>query len=151
MNSRIRLILVLFVLIGLWFAWSPPGASLATEGKGPQKAEAEGGGDAKPTKPAKQEKTDCQTTYYTAADIKAHSLCEFGEGNFDLWLTIDGFVYDVSDWALYHPGGMLICTASGVDGTHFFHTTHSEMVGMQLPKFCIGKLREGEIEKLKKN
>lgn len=92
----------------------------------------------------------CPETFFTAADILAHSKCDFNKGNFDLWLVINENVYDVTDWALYHPGGIQICTAAGVDGTKFFKGSyHPAWVNQQeLPKWCIGKLLSGEINAL---
>ncbi|KAI8016287.1 hypothetical protein LOK49_LG05G02128 [Camellia lanceoleosa] len=39
--------------------------------------------------------------YITSLDLKSHSKAG------DLWISIQGKVYDVSDWAKDHPGGAL--------------------------------------------
>merc|ERR1712217_772172 len=45
----------------------------------------------------------------------------------DLWLLIDGKVYDVTPFLDLHPGGgQLIADAAGKDATSLFEMTHGE-------------------------
>merc|ERR1719221_2581729 len=45
----------------------------------------------------------------------------------DLWLLIDGKVYDVTPFLNIHPGGgQLIVEAAGKDATSLFEMTHGE-------------------------
>lgn len=41
----------------------------------------------------------------TAAQMREHTTCRFGRGEIDLWLAIDGHVYDVTQWSTH------VCTA----------------------------------------
>jgi hypothetical protein len=50
----------------------------------------------------------------------------------DLWIVIDGFVYDVTSWARKHPGGLpVLLAAAGHDATEAFrqaaHTPSTEV------------------------
>ena len=88
----------------------------------------------------------CPATTYTAAEVQAHSKCMFAQGEFDVWLVIDGQVYDVTDWAPRHPGGAMLCAGSGKDASKLFAASHSPHVReADLPKWCIGRLAPGEV------
>jgi len=94
----------------------------------------------------------CPDTYYTAADVMSHHTCNYGKGDFDLWLVIVDHVYDVTKWAPHHPGGSMICNGVGVDATVMFTSNHHDYVMKDdLPKWCIGRITPEEILKLKKN
>lgn len=38
---------------------------------------------------------DCSNKIFKASDVLSHRTCLFREGKIDLWLVIDGHVYDV--------------------------------------------------------
>lgn len=74
-----------------------------------------------------------------------------------MWLVIDNFVYNVSDWGMSlftlssltlvqrHPGGGAICQGSGVDSTKIFGLFHGKDIGEEyLPRYCIGYLIAGQ-------
>ena len=44
---------------------------------------------------------------YTRAEVALHKTPQ------DLWIIIDGKVYDVTNWIKHHPGGDLILKNSG--------------------------------------
>ena len=64
----------------------------------------------------------------------------------DLWLVIDGNVYDVSEYMDDHPGGgEIMLNAAGKDGTDDFEDVgHSPGAREQLKKFLIGTYAGGE-------
>jgi len=144
----------------LYTFWNPPQPRVATATDEPNGGNPKPPADTKPPSDGQVEEKKkperkphaCPETFFTAADIAAHKKCDFGHGKYDLWLVINENVYDVTDWAPYHPGGMLICTARGIDGTSIFKHSHQEWVAKsELPKWCIGKLQSGEVDKLPKN
>jgi sulfite reductase (NADPH) flavoprotein alpha-component len=73
------------------------------------------------------------TTLYNASDVVLHSA-----GARELWLVIDGQVYDMTEFAYLHPGGnKLIAAYSGLDATdayrrvlHHVNTEVDAMLGM---------------------
>lgn len=59
------------------------------------------------------------TTVYTAADVAAHN------SSGDCWTSINGVVYNVTDWEDKHPGGaQRIMQLCGIDGTSLFDGQH---------------------------
>ena len=51
----------------------------------------------------------------------------------DLWIVIDGKVFDVSKWAIYHPGGHLCLeNVAGADATDAFENYHPACVRARL-------------------
>jgi len=53
---------------------------------------------------------------FTAADIAAHNQAS------DCWASVDGMVYDLTDWVNRHPGGSeAIMGACGKDITSWEH------------------------------
>ena len=72
---------------------------------------------------------------YTAAEVAQHSAPD------DVWLIIDGRVYDVSGYVDYHPGGDKILSQAGGDATAAFHgPQHPSHVNETVKRFCIGTL-----------
>lgn len=63
----------------------------------------------------------------------------------DLWLSIEGKVYDVTSFAPKHPGrlGPLMHLA-GKDATVLFNNFHHDVVKKYLPPMCVGKLEENK-------
>jgi len=79
---------------------------------------------------------------YTWEEVRKHNTIESG-----LWLAIDNKVYDVTQFASTHPGGMdLLKIAAGRDCTQLFSCYHnmSSKPSLLLPKFQIGELETYE-------
>ncbi|CAO1636217.1 unnamed protein product [Jaminaea pallidilutea] len=68
----------------------------------------------------------------------------------DLWMLLDGKVYDVSKFMDEHPGGDEVLTAeAGKDATEAFEDVgHSDDARALLPPMLVGAL-EGAVEKAK--
>ncbi|KAK4058340.1 hypothetical protein OIO90_000498 [Microbotryomycetes sp. JL221] len=61
--------------------------------------------------------------------ISAKELAEHGKDSKQLWVAIEGGVYDVTEFADEHPGGKKILVNScGVDATEKFWKFHSKKV-----------------------
>jgi len=77
----------------------------------------------------------------------AHSLEDVAKHNAqkDLWLVIEGKVYDVTEWAKNHPGGAAVLIQhAGRDATQAASMAHRTDKPAQLMKdFCIGKVVGG--------
>lgn len=59
---------------------------------------------------------DCQMQHYTLADIAQNADC---------WVNLYGVVYDFTDFLDRHPGGSIIRSLCGTDGTTPFDNEHS--------------------------
>ncbi|XP_057957169.1 acyl-lipid (9-3)-desaturase-like [Malania oleifera] len=71
--------------------------------------------------------------YVSEAEVKAHNKPG------DLWISIQGKVYDVSDWAKDHPGGDLpLLNLAGQDATDAFVAYHPGTAWRHLDKFFTG-------------
>ncbi|KAJ7007757.1 delta(8)-fatty-acid desaturase 2-like [Populus alba x Populus x berolinensis] len=71
--------------------------------------------------------------YITGVDLKQHNK----EG--DLWISIQGKVYNVSDWAHEHPGGDVpLLNQAGQDVTDAFIAYHPGTAWQYLDKFFTG-------------
>lgn len=74
-----------------------------------------------------------QKKYITAEELKTHNK----QG--DLWISIQGKVYDVSDWVNHHPGGDLpLVNLAGEDATDAFVAYHPGAAWQSLDKFFNG-------------
>lgn len=51
---------------------------------------------------------------YTLSEVAKHKTKE------DLWMIINGKVYDITNYRRYHPGGDKIMQGAGSDGTGLF-------------------------------
>lgn len=71
---------------------------------------------------------------YSAQEIRAHSLPQ------DLWMTIHGKVYDVTNFAPEHPGGVeVLLDCGGVDASEAFDdVAHSDLAREMLEPYFIG-------------
>eukprot|EP01156_Anaeramoeba_ignava_P008816 Anaeramoba_ignava/a365060_10.p1 GENE.a365060_10~~a365060_10.p1 ORF type:complete len:118 (-),score=33.35 a365060_10:38-391(-) len=60
----------------------------------------------------------------------------------DCWIILKGFVYDVTEYAAYHPGGtQLIYKYSGKDATSMFQKIHGYVsIDALLKKVLIGEV-----------
>ena len=80
------------------------------------------------------------TKTFTLKQVAEHSKDK------DLWIIIDGKVYDVTSFTDEHPGGIdTLLDVAGVDGTaEFDGVGHSDSARAQLKKFYVGDLAAGE-------
>ena len=80
---------------------------------------------------------------YTAADVAKHKTQD------DLWLIIDGNVYDVTEYVDEHPGGVAsIMKNAGGDATKGFHgPQHPSRVMDIVDEYKIGTLVTRETSK----
>jgi cytochrome b involved in lipid metabolism len=61
----------------------------------------------------------------------------------DAWIVLNGKVYDMTLYVNYHPGGRIIMSCAGKDGTNFFMRYHPWVNIENL----IGKLQIGVLDK----
>lgn len=73
---------------------------------------------------------------YSRAEVARHNTDE------DLWVVIDGKVYDLTNWLLFHPGGrdpLLLC--AGGDATKLFtEAGHSGDARERMKEFELGRV-----------
>lgn len=109
-----------------------------------------GGSDSNNSKSDKKPTLDtskCETAALTLEDLKQHTKCSLRdyESN-DFWISINGYVFDVSHFITSHPGGEAICSASG-EASKLFKDNHvsNEILFKELlkPTYCIGKYVHG--------
>lgn len=90
----------------------------------------------------------CETAVYNAEQVKKHNKCSLRdyESN-DFWVVIEGYVHDVSEFIIQHPGGEALCTATVENSGQIFKRSHFDWeniyTGMLKPKYCIGKFVVG--------
>ncbi|XP_067849900.1 acyl-CoA 6-desaturase [Heptranchias perlo] len=97
-------------------------------GKGGEKGEEEGGCEKK-------------IALYTWEEIQKHN------SKTDKWLVIDREVYNITNWALKHPGGIrVISHYAGEDATDAFQAFHPDLIFVRkfLKPLLIGELAPGE-------
>merc|ERR1719498_769936 len=58
----------------------------------------------------------------------------------DLWMAVEGRVYDLTKYLKYHPGGGVLKTWAGRDATDPFRAYHRAFVNDKLPAFLVGRL-----------
>ncbi|KAI1627245.1 cytochrome b5 [Exophiala viscosa] len=66
----------------------------------------------------------------------------------DLWIAVDGKVYDITKYTEIHPGGVqILCGVAGTNATAAFHDVgHSEDAHETLQAFLVGTLEQSEEE-----
>jgi len=94
---------------------------------------------AAPDRPRKQKQQAAavagQQRVFTAAEVARHNTAA------DLWIILDGKVYDVTSYVEEHPGGEAILRNAGRDSTKGFHgPQHPGRVFDIIEDFCIGAL-----------
>ena len=73
----------------------------------------------------------------STAELQSHSSRE------DLWISINGKVYDVTEWLSSHPGGDIpLLSLAGQDLTEAFLAFHPASAFTHLPQFLIGTLSD---------
>jgi len=87
----------------------------------------------------------CETATYSAAEVNVHNKCSLRQWQSnDWWIVVDGYVFDVSEWIIHHPGGDAICMVDIKTGTKYFRRAHVDWESLfntlMKPKYCIGKL-----------
>ncbi|RMJ23668.1 Cytochrome b5 [Aspergillus sp. HF37] len=78
--------------------------------------------------------------HFTPAEIARHSTSS------DLWIIIDGDVYDLSTFTAEHPGGpKVLLGVAGKDATKMFHKFHRDSVLRRYrERFWVGTVEWGE-------
>lgn len=82
--------------------------------------------------------TNARQNKYTRKQVSAH--CH----DHDLWIIIEGCVYDVTQWQHQHPGGYIIVKFGGRDATEVFEAFHRGNSRFRLRKFLVGTIEETE-------
>jgi len=87
------------------------------------------------------------------ADLRVISLEELAQHGTEesAWVGVHGYVYDVTKFAKFHPGGKLVLLRfCGKDSTDAYDQHHSELVMFKYhKKFVIGKLPPSKAKKSK--
>ncbi|MCO5559765.1 hypothetical protein L7F22_013368 [Adiantum nelumboides] len=67
----------------------------------------------------------------------------------DLWISINGKVYDVTPWLPLHPGGEIpLLSLAGQDVTDTFLAFHPPSAAALLPRFLVGTLTDYQVSPL---
>ncbi|KAL0426065.1 UNVERIFIED_CONTAM: Delta(8)-fatty-acid desaturase [Sesamum radiatum] len=76
---------------------------------------------------------DNKEKYITSDELKKHNKSD------DLWISIQGKVYNVTDWAKVHPGGDIpLLNLAGQDVTDAFIAFHPGSAWKHLDRFFTG-------------
>jgi cytochrome b involved in lipid metabolism len=68
------------------------------------------------------------------------------------WISVDGLVYDVTDWLTKHPGGeIVILNAAGLDVSDLFNAYHPPSIRRMLKPYLIGRLEDQRVDKITLN
>ncbi|CAM6098804.1 unnamed protein product [Calypogeia fissa] len=76
--------------------------------------------------------------FFTAEIVAEHNTVD------DCWIIINDKVYDVTQFGKDHPGGPVIFTQAGRDGTDYFRVFHSAKAWTYLQEYYIGDLKNVE-------
>ncbi|XP_019159224.1 PREDICTED: delta(8)-fatty-acid desaturase-like [Ipomoea nil] len=90
---------------------------------------------------------DTEKKYISSEELKKHSSRE------DLWISIQGKVYDVTEWIKEHPGGDIpILSLAGQDCTDAFIAFHPGAAWKYLDRFFTGYyLNDYEVSEMSKD
>ena len=75
---------------------------------------------------------------FSRVEVAKHSSMD------DCWIIVKGKVYDVTDFAVKHPGGRVIYTYGGKDATDVFTAFHAGASWAKLAEVQIGRLEEAD-------
>ncbi|XP_010261428.1 PREDICTED: acyl-lipid (9-3)-desaturase-like [Nelumbo nucifera] len=79
-------------------------------------------------------------------ELKKHNKAE------DLWISIQGKVYDVTDWIKDHPGGETsLLNLAGQDVTDTFVAFHPGTAWKYLDRFFVGYLKDYQVSEVSKD
>lgn len=94
-----------------------------------------------------EEKMEVEKKYITVEELKLHNKPG------DLWISIQGKIYNVSDWVNDHPGGdTILYNLGGQDVTDGFMAYHPSTVWKRLGKYFNGfHLKDFEISEASKD
>ncbi|KAK9135438.1 hypothetical protein Syun_014768 [Stephania yunnanensis] len=85
-------------------------------------------------------------TFITSDELANHKKAG------DLWISIQGKVYDVTNWAERHPGGELpLLNLAGQDVTDTFIAFHPKSAWQHLDQFFVGYLQDYSISEVSKD
>lgn len=80
--------------------------------------------------------------------VKAEELQKHNSAD-DLWISINGKVYDVTPWLSLHPGGDIpLLSLAGQDVTDTFLAFHPPSASAFLPRFLVGTLADYHVSPL---
>ncbi|XP_020098346.1 delta(8)-fatty-acid desaturase 2-like [Ananas comosus] len=90
------------------------------------------------TKTTKKSQSDAAAErYITTEELRRHNKAS------DLWISIQGKVYDVTAWAERHPGGALpLLSLGGQDVTDAFVAYHPPSAWALLDRLCVARLAD---------
>ncbi|TYI50790.1 hypothetical protein E1A91_D12G127400v1 [Gossypium mustelinum] len=90
---------------------------------------------------------ECDKKYITIQQLEQHNKPG------DLWVSINGKVYNVSDWSKYHPGGETpLLNLAGKDVTDAFTAYHPATAWQYLNKFFTGyRLKDYKVSEVSKD
>ncbi|KAM0938418.1 putative acyl-CoA 6-desaturase [Dioscorea sansibarensis] len=84
--------------------------------------------------------------YISSEELKKHNSAS------DLWISIQGKVYNVTDWLKDHPGGEIpLLDLAGQDATDAFVAFHPGSVWTQLDRFFIGYYSDYRVSEVSKD
>ena len=87
-----------------------------------------------PARADKPDKNDEHLRIIPFSDVATHNKYD------DAWLVVHQKVYDVTKWAVSHPGGNIILLGAGRDATILFESYHVAGVSASLlRKYCSGR------------
>ena len=86
------------------------------------------------------DKSESNSTVYTWEEIEEHN------DDKSLWVVVHGVVYDVTNYALEHPGGIgILLEHAGIDGTDDFEDVgHSADAKELMKSFKIGVVKKDD-------
>ncbi|XP_068644810.1 delta(8)-fatty-acid desaturase-like [Aristolochia californica] len=84
--------------------------------------------------------------YISTEELRKHNKAD------DLWIAIQGKVYDVTHWAKIHPGGELpLLNLAGLDVTDAFVAYHPGSAWKYLDRFFVAYLQDYQISEVSKD
>lgn len=90
----------------------------------------------------------CKKKMISSEEFVKHNKCSLKDvENNDAWIAINGYVYNITEWVEFHPGGEVICAVVEKDGSELFNDVHGKdkkIIENYLPAFCIGKLEDND-------